>query len=119
MVTHNRLGQYLKGNVTGGESYYAYIPAPLPPDPPLNMGRLYALLDQANSALGRLDGMSIMLPDAALFIYMYVCKEAVLSSQIEGIQSSLSDLLLFESDLAPGASINDVTEVSCYVAHCP
>lgn len=90
-------------------------PAPLPPDPPLDMARLYPLLDKANTALGRLDGMSMVLPDPELFLYMYVRKEAVLSSQIEGTQSSLLDLLLFEFDEAPGAPIDDVTEVSCYV----
>jgi Fic family protein len=80
------------------------------------MEALYPLLDQASTALGRLDGMSMVLPDAALFLYMYVRKEAVLSSQIEGTQSSLSDLLLFETDEAPGVPMDDVTEVSCYVA---
>ena len=100
----------------GGESNYAYIPAPLPPNPPLEMGELYPLLDKANAALGRLDGMSMVLPDHSLFLYMYIRKEAVLSSQIEGTQSSLSDLLLFENEDAPGAPINDVTEVSNYVS---
>jgi Fic family protein len=116
MTANTRLGQYVESAVIGGESYRAYIPAPLPPEPPIDMERLYPLLDKANTALGRLDGMSMVLPDAALFLYMYVRKEAVLSSQIEGTQSSLSDLLLFEFDEAPGAPIDDVTEVSCYVA---
>ena len=116
MTNNTRLGQYVESAVIGGESYRAYIPAPLPPEPPVDMERLYPLLDKANTALGRLDGMSMVLPDAALFLYMYVRKEAVLSSQIEGTQSSLSDLLLFEFDEAPGAPIDDVTEVSCYVA---
>lgn len=116
MTKNTRLGQYVESAVIGGESYRAYIPAPLPPEPPVDMERLYPLLDKANTALGRLDGMSMVLPDAALFLYMYVRKEAVLSSQIEGTQSSLSDLLLFEFDEAPGAPIDDVTEVSCYVA---
>ncbi|HAE28806.1 Fic family protein [Hyphomonas adhaerens] len=112
---NNRLGEYVISSV-GEERYRAYIPAPLPPDPPLDMTRLYPLLDQASTALGRLDGMSMILPDPSLFLYMYVRKEAVLSSQIEGTQSSLSDLLLFEVDEAPGAPLDDVTEVSCYVA---
>ena len=116
MTKNTRLGQYVESAVIGGESYRAYIPAPLPPEPPVDMERLYPLLDKANTALGRLDGMSMVLPDAALFLYMYVRKEAVLSSQIEGTQSSLSDLLLFEFAEAPGAPIDDVTEVSCYVA---
>lgn len=113
---NKRIGQYVKSAVIGGEAYNAYVPANLPPDPPLNMEALYPLLDQASTALGRLDGMSMVLPDAALFLYMYVRKEAVLSSQIEGTQSSLSDLLLFETDEAPGVPMDDVTEVSCYVA---
>ncbi|KAF2990303.1 Fic family protein [Methylocystis sp. MJC1] len=114
--TNNRVGQLIRSSLVGGEAYEAYVPANLPPDPPLDMGALYPLLDQANTALGRLDGMSMVLPDAALFLYMYVRKEAVLSSQIEGTQSSLSDLLLFETDEAPGVPMDDVTEVSCYVA---
>ena len=80
------------------------------------MEELYPLLDQPTTALGRLDGMSMVLPDHSLFLYMYVRKEAVLSSQIEGTQSSLSDLLLFENEEAPGAPVNDVQEVSNYVA---
>lgn len=115
-MNNSRLGQYVESALVGGESYRAYVPAPLPPNPPIDMARLYPLLDKANTALGRLDGMSMVLPDAALFLYMHVRKEAVLSSQIEGTQSSLSDLLLFEFDEAPGAPIDDVTEVSCYVA---
>lgn len=116
MDKKRRIGRYIKSSIVGGESYNAYIPQPLPPHPPLDMAELYPLLDQANTAIGRLDGMSMVLPDSSLFLYMYVRKEAVLSSQIEGTQSSLSDLLLFESHEAPGAPIDDVTEVSCYVA---
>lgn len=80
------------------------------------MDKLYPFLDKANAALGRLDGMSMILPNHSLFLYMYIRKEAVLSSQIEGTQSSLSDLLLFENEDAPGAPVDDVTEVSNYVA---
>jgi Fic family protein len=72
-------------------------------------------MDDALLALGRLDSVSALLPDPALFLYLYVRKEAVLSSQIEGTQSSLSDLLLFETDAAPGAPLEDVREVSSYV----
>lgn len=111
-----RIGRYVNSSIVGGEQFKAYIPNPLPPNPPIDMGRLYPLLDKANAALGRLDGMRMVLPDASLFLYMYVRKEAVLSSQIEGTQSSLSDLLLFESDEVAGALTDDVTEVSCYVA---
>lgn len=110
-----RIGERIKCTIAG-QPYLAYVPKPLPPTPPLNMEGLYPLLDQANTALGRLDGMSMVLPDPSLFLYMYVRKEAVLSSQIEGTQSSLSDLLLFETEQAPGAPIDDVTEVSNYVA---
>lgn len=116
MENQKRIGKYVKSSAVAGESYNAYVPSPLPPDPALDMADLYALLDQANTALGRLDGMSMVLPDAFLFLYMYVRKEAVLSSQIEGTQSSLSDLLLFENSEAPGVPIDDVTEVSSYVS---
>ena len=115
MEKKNRIGQLLKGSAAG-EMYYAYLPKPLPPDPELDMAGLYPLLDQANTALGRLDGMSMVLPEPSLFLYMYVRKEAVLSSQIENTRSSLSDLLLFENSEAPGAPMDDVVEVSCYVS---
>ncbi len=98
------------------ESVRAFVPPPLPPDPPILMEGLQQLLEQANQAVGRLDGLASILPDLSLFIYAYVRKEAVLSSQIEGTQSSLSDLLLFENEEAPGAPIEDVQEVSNYVA---
>ncbi|AGA33914.1 filamentation induced by cAMP protein Fic [Thioalkalivibrio nitratireducens DSM 14787] len=80
------------------------------------MDRLYRPLENANRALGRLDGVTSILPDTPLFLYMYVRKEAILSSQIEGTQSSLSDLLFFESEEAPGVPLDDVQEVSNYVA---
>lgn len=100
-----------------GEPYGAYVPNPLPPDPPIQMdAALLDALERANRALGRLDGLSILIPDISLFIYFYVRKEAVLSSQIEGTQSSLCDLLLFESHEIPGVPIEDVQEVSNYVA---
>ena len=100
-----------------GESYLAYLPAPLPPQPPLVIDTsLQIRLDRANRAIGRLDGISAVLPDTALFLYFYVRKEALLSSQIEGTQSSLSDLLLFEGAQSPGVALDDVREVSNYVA---
>ena len=99
-----------------GERISAYLPPQLPPDPPVEAGNLQQLLDEANQALGRLDGMTSVLPSAPLILYMYVRKEALLSSQIEGAQSTLSDLLLYESKEAPGAPIDDVQEVSNYVA---
>ncbi len=100
----------------GGERVKAFVPAPLPPKPALELtGPLLPLLEQANLALGRLDSLSSLLPDPSLFLYAYVRKEAVLSSRIEGTQSSLSDLLLFELDEAPGVPFDDVVEVSNYV----
>ena len=74
------------------------------------------MLDTANQALGRLDGVTLLLPDPDQFLYSYTRKEAVLSSQIEGTQSSLSDLLLFEHDVASGVPIEDVRETSNYIA---
>jgi len=109
-------GEYITRTV-GGESYRAFIPAPLPPVPPLEMGNeLVGLLEKANHALGRLDGISHVLPNVNLFIYQYVRKEALLSSQIEGTQSSFSDLLLYESDAVPGVPLEDTEEVSNYIA---
>jgi Fic family protein len=113
-------GDYLTQTVTG-ESYQAYMPAPLPPEPPLVLdGGLLQLMDQANRALGRLDGISRVWPNSSHFLnqllYQYVRKEAVLSSQIEGTQSSLSDLLLYELQETPGVPLDDVQEVSSYVA---
>ena len=101
----------------GGEAVRAFVPNPLPPAPPLVWdGVLQPVLEAAVLALGRLDGVSSLLPDKSLFLYSYVRKEAVLSSQIEGTQSSLSDLLLFELDEVPGVPLDDVVEVSNYVA---
>ncbi len=115
MDKSGRIGRFKKSSAIAGEIYEAYIPKPLPPSPPLDMSHLYPLLDKATTAMGRLDGMSMVLPDPYLFLYMYIRKEAVLSSQIEGTQSSFSDLLLYENEEAPGVPIDDVTEVSCYV----
>ena len=102
---------------TVGEKASAFVPAPLPPHPPIDWTpELRGKFDQALLALGRLDSVSTLLPDTSLFLYMYVRKEAVLSSMIEGTQSSLSDLLLFELDQEPGVPLDDVREVSNYVA---
>jgi len=102
---------------TVGERAQAFVPAPLPPRPPIDWTpELRSKFDQALLALGRLDSVSSLLPDTSLFLYMYVRKEAVLSSMIEGTQSSLSDLLLFELDQEPGVPLDDVREVSNYVA---
>lgn len=101
---------------TAGEKARAYVPKPLPPSPPLEMARLVAAHERAATAIGRLDGIATALPSPALFLYMYVRKEALLSSQIEGTQSSLSDLLLFESGLPAEGRPGDVEDVSNYVA---
>ena len=102
---------------TGDEEVRAFVPSPLPPDPPVDLGNgRQRLLERATLALGRLDSITLLLPAPDLFLYAYVRREAVLSSQIEGTQSSLSDLLLFELDEAPGAPMDDVAEVSSYVA---
>jgi Fic family protein len=101
----------------GPEPYQAFIPNALPPAPGLELSAdLLDLAEQANRALGRLDGVARLIPDPGLFLYMYVRKEAVLSSQIEGTQSSFSELLLFESETNPGVPLGDVVEVSRYVA---
>jgi Fic family protein len=100
----------------GGEEVRAFVPNPLPPEPPIELsGGRQRLLERAILALGRLDSITTLLPDPQLFLYAYVRREAVLSSQIEGTQSSLSDLLLFELEEAPGVPFDDVVEVSNYV----
>jgi Fic family protein len=99
------------------DGYRAFHAKPLPPDPSLRVTpKLQAQLDAANQALGRLDGVTLLLPDPDLFLYTYIRKEAVLSSQIEGTQSSLSDLLLFEHDAALGVPREDALETSNYIA---
>jgi Fic family protein len=100
-----------------GERVRAFIPAALPPSSrALDLESLQAILAEANQAIGRLDGMTSAFPDLKLFLYSYVRKEAVLSSQIEGTQSSLSDLLLYENAETPGVPLDDVQEVSNYVS---
>jgi Fic family protein len=114
-VKRNRTGTY-ETTSAGGETVKAFVPAPLPPVPPLAMdGGVRTALDAALLALGRLDGVSSVLPDTHLLLYTYVRKEAVLSSQIEGTQSTLADLLLFELKESPGVPLDDVVEVSNYV----
>jgi Fic family protein len=109
-------GQYVTAS-TAGEQFKAFVPDPLPPLAALELNeRHYELMEKANWALGRLDGMAALLPDTSLFLYFYVRKEALLSSQIEGTQSSFADLLLYESAEAPGVPLDDVVEVSNYVA---
>jgi Fic family protein len=107
----NRSGIYVK-QPTG---YKAFIPAVLPPSPPIKLaGNLQNLLSRADMSLARLDGMGYILPNVDLFIAMYVRKEALLSSQIEGTQASLEDLFEFESGEMP-ENINDVEEVVNYI----
>ena len=104
-------------SIVGGERIEAFVPEPLPPKPALALdGNLQRALEPALLSLGRLDSLATLLPNTTLLLYAYIRKEAVLSSQIEGTQSSLSDLLLFELDEVPGVPIADVVEVSNYVA---
>jgi Fic family protein len=109
-------GRYVR--VAGaGEAYEAFVPAPLPPQPAIEWTpSLRNRFDAALHALGRLDAVADHLPNAGLLLYGYVRKEAVLSSMIEGTQSSLADLMLYELDEAPGVPVEDVREVSRYVA---
>lgn len=111
---NTRIGKYILQNMTD-ESYKAYVPQKLPPNPPLQLDKLYPFLEKATFALGELNSLSGDVPNVSLFIYMYVRKEALLSSQIEGTQSSFSDLMLFENSLDYDVSLEDVEEVSNYV----
>jgi Fic family protein len=107
-----RAGRYVQQPA----GYRAFVPAPLPPDPPLDLsGSLRDKLSQADYALGRLDGAVLTLPNPDLFVFMYVRKEAVFSSQIEGTQSSLQNLLAAEAQLFDPDTPKDVHEVANYV----
>lgn len=114
MSKNPRLGTYLNQSVIGGH-YKAYMPPNLPPVPPLDLQGLYPYLEKATKALAELNSCVQAIPNTSLFLYMYVRKEALLSSQIEGTQSSFSDLILFEHDQKPSVSLEDVEEVSNYV----
>jgi Fic family protein len=107
-------GQYHTINLYD-EVVKAFVPNPLPPEPGLDVTALLKINEKALKALGSLDGVCRILPSLNLFLYWYVRKEALLLSQIEGTQSSLSDLLLHELD-EDGPAIDDVEEVSCYIA---
>lgn len=109
-----RLGRFVETSVAG-ETVRAFVPPPLPPIPAIDVLTLLEKLSLAERALGRLDGITMLLPRQELFLYMYVRKEAVLSSQIEGTQSTLSDLLRFETEAQAGQPIDDIREVSNYV----
>jgi len=108
-------GALLKSPLIGGEQYELYVPYPLPPLPAVDMANIAYWLEKANLAIGELNGAIDNVPDPDIINYMYVRKEAVLSSQIEGTQSTLDDLLRHESGAARGTPIDDVAEVSCYV----
>lgn len=115
-MLRNATGTYAV-SVAGSETVPAFVPAPLPPNPPLYLSNSRQnLLERATQAVGRLDSVSMLLPNPQLFLYAYVHREAVMSSQIEGTQLSLSDLLLFEMDELPGVPFDDVVEVSNYIA---
>jgi Fic family protein len=101
--------------IAGGESVAAYIPPPLPPVPPIDLLQLLPSLVRAEPAVGRLDGVAVLLPAEELLLYMYVRKEAVLSSQIKGSQSTLADLLRFEAGAQAGQPFDAVREVSNYI----
>ena len=111
---HRISGTYITQKITQ-ESFKAYVPAKLPPEPPLDLIKLYPSLEKATRALAELNAIQKVIPNISLFIHMYVRKEALLSSQIEGTQSSFSDLILFEHHQKPTVSIDDVEEVSNYV----
>lgn len=113
-IPDTRLGRYVETAV-GGELVRAFVPPALPPYPAINILPLLTKLSAAERALGRLDGITMLLPRHDLFLYMYVRKEAVLSSQIEGTQSTLTDLLRFEAAAEAGQPFDDVREVSNYV----
>jgi len=112
-VARSRAGAYVRQPA----GFRAFLPKPLPPDPPLRMdGEMLELLSSADRHLGRLDGIAAILPNPDLFVTMYVRKEAVLSSQIEGTLASLVDVLEFEADASRRGLPQDVAEVSNYVA---
>jgi Fic family protein len=109
-----RLGRFVE-TTAASETVRAFVPPPLPPEPSIDVLSLLERLSVAERALGRLDGITMLLPRQELFLYMYVRKEAVLSSQIEGTQSTLSDLLRFETEAQAGQPVDDIREVSNYV----
>ncbi len=113
-MAERETGRY-RSSIAGSETVRAFVPHPLPPRPPLDLAALQSRQEAALLAVGRLDSISTFLPDTRLFLHAYIRKEAVLSSQIEGTQSSLSDLLLFELDHVPAVPAGDVQEVSNHV----
>jgi Fic family protein len=115
-MKRNKTGDFLPISAVE-KPYHAFVPHPLPPQPPLQIdAQLQELMDQSLMALGRLDSISILLPEISLLLHMFIRKEAILSSQIEGTQSTLSDLLIFESEQVPGMSAENVQPAYNYVA---
>ena len=114
-MKRKNVGSYERSSA-GGEVVQAFVPEPLPPKEPIVMdASRQRLLERATIALGKLDSITLLLPDPDIFLYAYVRKEAVLSSQIEGTQSSLDDLLEHEVEGSTGVPLDDVSEVSQYV----
>lgn len=111
---NKRIGKYISKTVVD-ETYKAFIPPELPPEPAIDLVKLYPYLEKATLALSELNTLHKVIPNTSLFIYAYIRKEALLSSQIEGTQSSFSDLMLFEHNQKPNISLEDVEEVSNYV----
>lgn len=114
MKQKKRVGQLITKS-GGGETYKCYVPNKLPPNPPIQIERFYNLLDKANVSLGELNGIRTNLPNASLFLHTFTRKEAVLSSQIEGTQSSLSDFLFFENNKAAMKNDDDI-EIANYIS---
>ncbi|MDR0289443.1 MAG: hypothetical protein LBI06_00730, partial [Treponema sp.] len=113
-------GTLVKSSLVAGEQYKTYMPEPLPPVPAIEMPEIAAWLDKASFAIGELNGITENVPPS-IINYLYVRKEAVISSQIEGTQSTLDDLLRYESNIVTGRTkismpLDDVAEVSSYVA---
>ena len=115
-MQRKKYGKYQKSSLVGSETYNTYIPNALPPEPAINIAEISECLEKANLAIGELNGIAEAVPDPSIINYMYVRKEAVLSSQIEGTQSTLDDLMCHESKTVTGVPVDDVAEVSSYVA---
>jgi len=115
-LQRKKFGKYIKSSIVGGEQYSNFIPNALPPVPGINMEEISHWLEKANIAIGELNGIIQVVPDPLIINYMYIRKEAVLSSQIEGTQSTLDDLMHYESGSIPGVPVDDVVEVSSFVA---
>ena len=115
-MQRKHFGRYINSSLVGGEQYKVYIPNALPPKPVINIAEISEWLEKANIAIGELNGVVEAVPDPSIINYMYVRKEAVLSSQIEGTQSTLDDLMRHESGSWAGVPVDDVAEVSTYVA---